>query len=63
MMKRVKVLVQVILQVWEDDSYELELNENSVSSEISIIEDDAYNKFVSDDYELLEDVQDINMEG
>jgi hypothetical protein len=57
MTKRVEVFVPVILEVYEDDSHELQLNENSVSSEISIIEDNAYNEYISGNFELLEESQ------
>ena len=56
-MKRVKVLIPVILEIRGDSSYELQLNENSIDSEISIIEDDAYNQYISGNYELLEEIE------
>jgi hypothetical protein len=58
-MKRVKVLVPVILQVWDDnsrfDTYELELNENSVDAEINHLEVKAYHTYQDGQFELLED--------
>ena len=40
-MKKVRVFVPVTLMIYDDEKYELELSEDSVSSEINIIEDDA----------------------
>ncbi len=52
-MKRVKVLVPVILQIYGDSIYELELNENSCSSEIEYLESEAFRNYENGAFDLL----------
>jgi len=54
-MKRVKVKVDVILEIYDEDNgiFEMQLMENSVSSEIEHLESSAYSHFLDGDFQLL----------
>ena len=54
-MKRIKTYVPVILEIFDEDSYELQLMENSVSTEIDHLESMAHDAYMNGEYELLDD--------
>lgn len=54
-MKRIKTYVPVILEFYDDDMYEMQLLENSVSTEIEHLESLAYDAYLNGDFEILDE--------
>ncbi len=58
-MKRIKTYVSVILEIHDEDNedYNLELIENSVSSEINHLENMAWDAFINGEYKSLDEIE------
>ena len=52
-MKRIKVYVPIILEIYGDDKFEMQLLENSISTEIEHLEDMGIDAYNNGEYELL----------